>query len=208
MIQARHFPLENLYGLVACGGNSSRMGTDKSMLVYHDEPQCFHVYEMIENLCEKVFISCNSLQAANIPTGYSILRDNENYKNCGPMTGLLSAFCKYPDKDFLLVGCDYPFLTGTDIRIFLESQMETRSAAAFYNETHGMYEPILALYGSGSGKELLEMFYNGQNSLQDFLKIIKAKKFLPANPLTIQSIDTKDGFLKAKDLLARMANVL
>ncbi|MBK8495728.1 MAG: NTP transferase domain-containing protein [Chitinophagaceae bacterium] len=39
--------ITNTYGLVLCGGNSSRMGTDKSMLQYYDKPQRYHVYDML-----------------------------------------------------------------------------------------------------------------------------------------------------------------
>ena len=49
-----------------CGGKSSRMGTDKSRIIYHEKEQQYHVYEMLQLICEDVFISCNKEQQAFI----------------------------------------------------------------------------------------------------------------------------------------------
>ena len=55
-----------LYGLIMCGGKSSRMGTDKSRIVYQQKEQQYHVYQMLQTFCEKVFISCNAEQGKTI----------------------------------------------------------------------------------------------------------------------------------------------
>ena len=86
------FPGKGIYGLVICGGKSSRMGMDKSMLNYHGKPQCYHMYEMLSLVCEKVFISCNEEQANKIIDGYQALIDLPCYSNTGPIAGLLTAF--------------------------------------------------------------------------------------------------------------------
>src|SRR4051812_45814849 len=77
--------LKATIGLVACGGSSSRMGTDKSMLIYNTKPQRYHVYEMLQPFCEKVFISCKKEQSATVADGYDILTDDPVYNNIGPM---------------------------------------------------------------------------------------------------------------------------
>src|SRR4051812_39594577 len=102
--------MTNVYGLVVCGGKSSRMGKDKSMLDYHGKPQRYYLYEMLEPLCEQVFISCSKEQAATIPSEYKIIEDAAEYEDIGPMAALLSAFKKYPKASFIAVGCDYPFI--------------------------------------------------------------------------------------------------
>ena len=66
----------NTYGLVLCGGKSTRMGTDKSMLQYHSKPQRYYVYDLLFPLCEKVFISCNEQQSSTIEVGYDYIQDD------------------------------------------------------------------------------------------------------------------------------------
>ncbi|MFT3912045.1 MAG: molybdenum cofactor guanylyltransferase [Ferruginibacter sp.] len=193
--------VHGLYGLIVCGGKSSRMGTDKSMLVYYDIPHCHHLYEMLEPFCEKVFISCNHEQEKNIDKRYATITDLPAFNNTGPMASLLSAFTEFKNKDFLVIGCDYPFLNSIDIGNFLSSFKSTDLAAAFYNSPAALYEPLLAYYNKTSSALLFEMYNNKEYSLQHFLKKNNAIKFFPSNIESIKSIDTKEEFLEAKTLI-------
>lgn len=193
--------LPGLYGIVVCGGRSSRMGTDKSLLQYHGRPQYLHLYHMLEPFCEKVFISCNSTQVDTILNGYPILADLPIYKNIGPMAALLTAFQQFPGKDMLIIGCDYPFLCPEDIDAFLQSLEKTAFATAFYNEAAGIYEPLLACYSHRCAAALLKMYENKTRSLQHLLFENKANKFFPANLRCIKSVDTEDEYRKAKVLV-------
>src|ERR1043165_6645961 len=103
--------MNKLTGLVVCGGQSSRMGTDKSMLNYHGKPQRYYLYEWLQQWCEEVYISCNADQAATIPGSYNTIADKDEWKDMGPMTGLLSVHTMLPGADMLVIGCDYPLLT-------------------------------------------------------------------------------------------------
>ena len=195
----------SLYGLVVCGGNSSRMGCDKSMLTYYKKPQRYHLYEMLEKICEKVFISCNAMQAKEIGNEYSVLTDFSGYQNTGPVAALLTAFKEFPLNDFLIVGCDYPFISENDLKEFLVSLKENKPAAAFYNTEVKLYEPLLAWYSSGSSALLTQMFQKHQYSLQHFLKTVDAEKFYPVNSNVLQSVDTTEEFETAKDVIKNKA---
>lgn len=188
--------LAALYGLVVCGGRSSRMYTDKSMLTYYEKPQRYHVYEMLQPICEKVFISCNNEQANFIEAGYKFLPDNAAYQNIGPMAALLTAFDQFPGKDILFIGCDYPFLTAADLQDFSASY-KNGQPAAFYNEQEDLYEPLLACYPVQAVDTLKKMHVDGQYSLQQFLKNNHAIKYYPKQVISIQSIDTRESFLHA-----------
>jgi molybdenum cofactor guanylyltransferase len=184
----------NTYGLVLCGGKSSRMGNDKSMLQYYEKPQRYHVYDMLLPFCEKVFISCNAEQVNSIAGGYGFIEDNALYGDNGPMAALLTSFSKYPAKDLLLIGCDYPFLTAGDLQLF--STHCKNIPAAFYNEADDVYEPMLAWYPYSYFDKLKTMFTENQFSLQHFLKDVHATKYLPVNTNTIKSIDTNEDLLE------------
>ncbi len=196
-----HHPSFQTYGLVICGGNSSRMGTDKSMLIYHQKPQRNHLYEMLQPFCEQVIISCNAGQENTIAKDHNFLTDLPLYNNIGPMAALLTAFTKFPQKDILFIGCDYPFLTSTDLQHFLSSCKEENRAAGFYNEVQDIYEPLLAWYPASSFDKLKKMHEAKQYSLQHFLRDNKALKFYPENKNSIISVDTIEAFLKAVNLI-------
>ncbi len=185
-----NFP--DTYGLVLCGGQSSRMGTDKSMLQYYDEPQRYHLYNMLQPLCDKVFIACNEQQIKSKKAGYDFLQDDKSFGNIGPMNALLTAFTKYPQKNILLIGCDYPFLTATDLQQF--SGCCKNEPAAFYNEQNNIYEPMLSWYPYACFEALQKMYAAKQFSLQQLLTQSHAIKFLPISTNSIKSIDTHEAF--------------
>lgn len=195
-----HHSSEGVYAVIACGGKSTRMGTNKSMLPYHGKPQCYHLYELLQPFCEKVFISCIENQVKEISSSYPVIKDLDAYKSIGPMAGLLSAFDQFPGKNIFLVGCDYPFITADDIKNFL-AKLDPGKAAAFYNSTFGLYEPLLAYYNYGAAKDIYKMFLNKEFSLQHFLIKADAEKFFPGNEKTIKSIDTKEDYTEALNLI-------
>lgn len=184
----------NTYGIVLCGGKSSRMDTDKSMLQYYDKPQRYHVFDMLQPLCQKVFISCNTEQAKNIEAGYDFIKDDESFGNIGPMAALLTAFTKHPEKNMLLIGCDYPFLKADGLQIFATHCKD--APAAFYNKEQKVYEPMLAWYPYSCFDKLKAMFDGQQFSLRHFLEADNAIIYLPLDMNSFKSIDNKEAFAK------------
>lgn len=179
-----------VYGLVVCGGKSTRMGQDKSMLVYHGQPQRYHLYEMLGELCDRVFISCNKEQFSTIPDNFATIVDEPEYENIGPMASLLSAFKNYPEASFLLVGCDYPLISKNHLQQLLEVLNEVIFAASYFNKSTSYYEPLLAHYQNNI-KSKLEFYFKQNNySLQSLLLEVNANTIIPEDPLVITSVDT------------------
>lgn len=191
--------IQDTYGLVICGGQSNRMGTDKSMLQYYDQPQRYHVYDMLLPYCEKVFISCNKEQAASIAGGYNFITDAPQYDNIGPMAALLSAFTLHPQKNLLMIGCDYPFLKAAELEQF--SLLCTDAPVSFYNKEGVIYESMLAWYPRSCFDELKQMFAAKQLSLQQLLRKYNAVKYIPTDTNSIKSIDTTEAFTQTIDQL-------
>jgi molybdenum cofactor guanylyltransferase len=166
------------------------MGEDKCFLNYHGKPQCYHVYEMLQQYCEETFISCNTAQLPLIDRQYQSIVDTDPFSLRGPATGVLTAFSKYQNKSFLVIGCDYPLLSDAEIRNFLNSIPIASVAAAFYDDAEQCYQPVLAWYSSTAGTLLSE----SQFSLKRLLEKTQAYKHAPLNPWSIKSVDTKEQF--------------
>ena len=181
---------DDTYGLVICGGKSSRMGMDKSKVRYHNMEQRYHVYEMLQPLVEKVFLCCNPMQSTTIQVPYLHLTDHELYANIGPMGALLSAYKAFPEKNFVVVGCDYPFLTTATLNIFVRDIVNKNQPLAFYNETVNLYEPLLAYYAASNADGIINFFADENYSLQYFLRQQKANRFTNFKPAEIKSVDT------------------
>jgi molybdopterin-guanine dinucleotide biosynthesis protein A len=192
-IRTTGFP--NTYALVMCGGQSNRMGSDKSMLQYFDKPQRYHVYDILLPFCEMVFISCSKQQAETMEAGYNVIPDDEPFNNIGPIGALLTAFTQFPKKNILLIGCDYPFLKAAELGMF--SMLCKDIPASFYNQEASIYESMLTWYPYTCFEDLKLMFEAKGFSLQQLLRKNDALKYLPTDTNSIKSIDTMEAFLEA-----------
>jgi molybdopterin-guanine dinucleotide biosynthesis protein A len=190
--QSKNKQMSPLIGIVACGGNSSRMGQDKSLISYHKLPQRYHMYLLLKELCSDVVLSCNESQAKSIPSEYNYVLDDPCYQNCGPIAGLLSAHKKYEKASFLLIGCDYPYLSKKDIANLIDYRNETNPAISYYNLSSQTAEPLLALYEQYCFEELKTFHASAQYSLKRFLANINSRYVLPSRIKNLTSIDNPE----------------
>ncbi len=186
--------LPALIGIVTCGGQSSRMGIDKSLLKYYEKPQRYHLYDLLKSFCKSVYISCNSEQACHIHKGYEYITDKEEFRSHGPISGLMSAFLNHPEKSILYIGCDYPFLTKVSIQQLIEKRNNKSSCICYYNPEHNVYEPLISIYENKSLKEILIKFKKKQYSLREYLECSGPIILTPENIETIKSIDTLEEY--------------
>ena len=196
--------MQELTGLVVCGGLSSRMGRDKSLVEWHGIAQRYFLYRMTEPLCGSVFISCNAAQAPEIAPDYNYIVDDENYANAGPIAALLTAFDKFPNNSFLVIGGDYPFLKNEDLVHLVSNRNENDVAVSFFDEATGFYEPLIAVYENKIADLLFDNFWQQQFSLQKILAQSSACKVDPIEMKAILSINTQEEYLKAVEEMKKV----
>jgi molybdopterin-guanine dinucleotide biosynthesis protein A len=191
-----------VYGLIVCGGNSERMGTDKCMLDYHGLPQWQYIFNMLEDLCDAVLISGSQQQQALWPASLPVIADDEQYSGMGPLVALLTAADKYPEVDFLLIGCDYPLLTSVDIRQLIASYHSKEHTAAVWNKEEELYEPLIAVYTLDTVAAAQKLYSDGKRnySLQFMLQEVNAFK-VDLHAENRRSIDTPQQYLAVKQLV-------
>lgn len=201
MTEFEHTATGKLTGLVVCGGKSSRMGFDKCMISYHGRPECYRVYQLLENFCSEVYLSCNDKQTELFDAGYFILPDLPDYRDIGPMAALLTACSINKNNSLLVIGCDYPFLHSIEIVHIINHAEKSKLPVAYFNEFAGKYEPLLAWYPASSCRLLTELYAAGRFSLNEFLELSNTVKLTAADPLAIKSIDTSEEYLHAMELM-------
>ncbi|MEP7262969.1 MAG: molybdenum cofactor guanylyltransferase [Bacteroidota bacterium] len=189
-----------LYALIVCGGKSQRMGMEKCLLDYHGLPQWKYIYDITKEIAYATLISCNSEQTTLFPPTIPKIIDDDKFGDIGPMKALLTAFEKYTEVDFLVIGCDYPFILKEDINSILEAVSGKDENVAAYNNAANKYEPMIAIYNKGVGEVIKERFANGDFSLQNVLWEVNAHPVNMRND-AIRSADTPQQFLAAKQIL-------
>lgn len=181
-------------GLVACGGASSRMGVDKSMLDYHGFPQRYFLYQLLEQCCENVFLSLNELQASTENPEFKIIVDADQYKNKGPISALMSFQKMHPGSSVLMLGCDYPNISLETLLDFLSTVLPENKSAAFASSDGNRYEPMLAFYHAADLAKLPMQFETGNYSLQTFLHNIEAVKYRAKDLSSLLNINTREAY--------------
>lgn len=195
-----------LYGLILCGGQSSRMGEDKSLLNYHGKPQRYHLVNLLESFCEKVFISCSKQQAESILYPYQQVVDAEKYLGTGPMAALLSAFEQYPDAAFLVVGCDYPFIDKKHFQYLVDERTGLDDAVCYCHQESMMAEPLITIYENSSYKKILSNFEEKKHSLREYLNEANTCMIFPENFEFLKSVDDIKTYRITKELLTAKLN--
>ena len=133
-----------LYGLVLSGGKSTRMGMDKGAITYHGRTQREHLYDLLNQVCDKTFLSIRPDQNLNIGDEKLVIIDEDNYK--GPFNGMLSAHRLFPDVAWLVLACDLPFIDVATLKKLIAARDIHRSATALATSESGLPEPLAAIW--------------------------------------------------------------
>lgn len=166
-------------GLVLMGGQSSRMGTDKSQLNYHGKPQYRYALGQLHGALEKratCWLSAPDGKDLVLEAQEIRVSDAPVFAGNGPMSGVLSTHVKAHEKALLVLGVDYPYLQDYALdRLVSAYRVSGRSvcfAPANANSklpVRDQLEPLVALYTHSDLQALLLYFNQGGRSLRSFL---------------------------------------
>ena len=155
-------------GLILTGGRSTRMGQDKSRLIYHDKPQREHLTDLLQPYCRAVFWSVNAEQTGQLAgSNQSFVVDA--FAVPGPLNGILSAFQYDSTAAWLVVACDMPLLTSRSLDALVAGRDPAKLATVFYDSTGQLPEPLLGIYEPAFGPILHRAMLNGQMSPRQIL---------------------------------------
>ncbi|UFH53362.1 NTP transferase domain-containing protein [Spirosoma sp. KNUC1025] len=161
--------MAKLNGLVLTGGRSTRMGQDKSQLVYHEKPQREHLTDLLKPYCSVVFWSVNVAQAAEL-TGSEQLRIVDAFDLPGPLNGILSASRYDSEAAWLVVACDMPLLTIQSLDALVKGRNAAKMATVFYDSDGRLPEPLLGIYEPAFGPVIQQAVASGAYSPRELLQ--------------------------------------
>lgn len=127
--------------ILLAGGDSSRMGSDKSMLPINGCPAIEHILKQVIPLFDEVLISANDVDNY-LYLGVSVIPDK--LPGYGPLIGIASAMEKSRHDLNFVVACDIPFIKPD----FIDDMMQSASDydAVVPISDNGEIEPLFAIY--------------------------------------------------------------
>ncbi|MEJ7738460.1 MAG: molybdenum cofactor guanylyltransferase [Chitinophagaceae bacterium] len=149
--------MNTLLGVVLCGGESKRMGTDKGLIIIGGTIRAKYVAAKLEPFKLPVVFSVNESQvsayAEHISPDNLVIDAVEAH---GPLNGLLSVHNKFPDNDLLLLSCDILDLDEKTISTVLDVfQAEAKHDFIVYQDID-YAQPFCGIYRSAGLRKLLD----------------------------------------------------
>ena len=174
-----------MIGIVLCGGQSSRMGSDKGLIKLNDKSWVQIAIDKLKDIQIPIVISVNKKQLLSYSNAFPtniLLPDDDSLQLHGPLCGLLSVHLKYPGKDLLILACDMP-LIDTDLikQLLTKYSTETASDALIYTND-GEPEPMPGVYKS-NGLERIQQLYDNNQLPRHSMKYILEHLSTSSTPL-------------------------
>ncbi len=193
----------SLYGLVLSGGKSTRMGTDKGLIAYHGLPQRAHLYKLLDQVCERTFISLRKDQTADLSNEFETIIDLDEFK--GPYNGLLSAHKKYPEVAWLVLACDLPLIDLEALQELISARDSKYLSTAFAMKENPLPEPLCAIWEPEAMQESVVYMQSGNGSCpRKYLINSQVKLVFPKNENVLLNANSEAEYQNA---LAKLASV-
>jgi len=173
-----------MLGVILCGGESTRMGTDKGLIPVGTQTWATLAVEKMATLGIPVVVSVNDSQLphyAEIFTREQLISDNPTLSLKGPLLGLLSVHFRVPVEDLFVLACDLPRM-DTVLLEELYLRRQRNDAQAYLYTVDGEREPLCGIY-TVSGLELITGLYHAQQLVRHSMKYALEQLTVDSQPV-------------------------
>ena len=192
LIQEKIAPVQ---GLVLAGGKSTRMGKDKTRLIYHSKKQLDHTVDLLENNLLRTYVSVASADQSENPRTIE-----DKFLDLGAFGGICSAFQKDPNKAWLVLATDLPFVDQDLIKLLLKHRNPTKIATAIKGKTKPFVEPLIAIYEPKAYPVLLSYLAQGYSCPRKVL-INSDVEIVEVDDHFVRNVNTPEDFEKVQNEL-------
>lgn len=190
-----------LSALVLAGGESQRMGTDKTQIQYHQKTQEIHMADLCADLGLDVYLSKAGDHDGEAIDGYPVLRDR--FVGLGPFGAILTAMLYDPNRAWLVVASDLPYLEGKLLRQLIENRSPCHYATAVRGESKPFPEPLVTIYEPSAYPRLLDFLTLGYACPRKMLINSDIEELVISDECPITNVNTPTERQAAHDSINR-----
>ena len=154
---------------VSPGGKSSRMGTEKGLIIYKNKPFVEHIIEAMSPLVDNIIILSNNKAYESF--GFKCYEDI--IKNTGPLAGIYTGLRYSKTDNNLIVSCDIPLIKTAVLQKLIDQKNDTSEVIQLQSQGKNM--PLIALYKKSCEVIFMEELYQNQKKVQKALKKCNVK---------------------------------
>ena len=161
--------------LILAGGQSSRMGKDKALLLINGKPFLQQVYEVATPLTSQVYILTpwRDRYQEKLTGDYKFLL--ESNRGSGPLVALSEGLAQISAEWILLLACDLPLLKTDILQDWIDLLNQVPNfILAVVPYQNSRWEPFCGFYRKQALPELQNFIDKGGRSFQNWLREIDA----------------------------------
>lgn len=147
---------------ILAGGKSSRMGTDKGLLLFNGKPLVQIIIEQLSPVVNEVIIVSNNHEYEQF--GLKVIGDL--IKDIGPAGGIHAALNHTDCEQIFIVSCDMPFITSHAVKYVIQHATNSQIALPLYQ---GRIQPLFGVYSRQCLPKWKQLIEQGMIKLQEMV---------------------------------------
>lgn len=132
--------METLTVFILCGGKSSRMQSEKGLVLFQEKPFIEHIIKAILPITEQIKLITASKEYDYLP--YEKMPDIVSDK--GPLGGIYTALSNSKTEFNLILSCDIPLISTELLKELISKHTEEAGITIFASESR--LHPLIGIY--------------------------------------------------------------
>ncbi|TCC87281.1 molybdenum cofactor guanylyltransferase [Pedobacter frigiditerrae] len=153
-----------MIGLVLCGGQSERMGSDKGILLADGQTWASLAEEKLKALNLPIQFSVNANQESNYGNLFqkeNLIPDDLTLNIGGPLKGVLSAHLSAPAEDLYVLACDLIKMDISLMNRLIDEKKQYPDFDAYVYLNNEFYEPLCGIYTANGLAKIMKLYNKG-----------------------------------------------
>ena len=163
---------KSITGIILAGGKSSRMGTDKGLLLLNDKPFVQYSIDALKPLVSDIMIVSDN-EDYDV---FGLKRINDITKNAGPVAGICAGLEASTNVYNMILSCDIPLITSEILQKLIDSIDDTSEIIQV--ESQGKSMPLIAIYKKHLAKTFDSFLQADERRLRVVIKRCKSKNII------------------------------
>ena len=196
----RKAKIAGVSAVILAGGESRRMGSDKSLLPWHGGRFIEHIHRLLDELFDEVIIVTNS---PGLYDSIPCRKEPDIYYKQGSLAGIHSGLCHARNERIFVVACDMPFLSEEVIRALCACD---RQAEVVIPRSGWGLEPLHACYAKSCLPAIEAVLDAGKKRIVGFFPEVRVVEVAAAElqkidpeGLSFRNINTPEEYFALRD---------
>jgi molybdopterin-guanine dinucleotide biosynthesis protein A len=185
-------------GALLCGGQSSRMGSDKALLEVESQPLWRLQLAKLRAVCDSVIV-CGSPSQAALFAGESVRFAADAVPGLGPLSGIARALELAQTSHVLILAVDMPKMSEGYLRGLCDAVEERWGVVP---EKDGAFEGLCAVYPTDLLPWIASLLSGADRSLHALIRLGLENQMLRPRPIAPAELNLFENWNTPSDITA------